>query len=290
MLRLAFALFATMVLGYRASAQEPPDVSKTWDVVYSNPGGTDLRLDLVQPGSAKPPYPAVFVIHGGAWREGSKEENRKLLIDFARRGYVALSPEYRFVPKDRFPAQIHDVKAAVRWLRANAASLQVDPTRVGAMGFSAGGYLALMLGTTGPADGLEGPAGAGSPDSRVQAVVGFYPPVDLSGKELSSFARGLVRDFLGAAASEKPKLAAKASPMTYLTAGDAPILLFQGTADDLVPESQALRFAQAMTAAGVPGRVELIVGAEHGFGGAAYAEAIEEAFEFLERRLKPSRP
>lgn len=288
MKRPAFAsLLAILALAVRSdsAAQEPADVSKTWDIVYSSAGDAELRLDLVQPVAAKAPGPAVVVIHGGAWREGAKEENRKLLVDFARRGYVAISPQYRFCPKDRFPAQVVDVKAAVRWLRSNASSLKVDPSRIGAMGFSAGGHLALMLGLTGPADGFDAGVPASAPSSRVQAVVGFYPPVDLAAADFTDFAKGLVTDFLGASAKERPDLAAKASPVTFLDRGDAPVLLFHGTGDELVPESQAVRFARALTAAGVRGRVELLVGAKHGFAGEEYAEAMADAFDFFARHL-----
>lgn len=273
----------------RSTAQETPDVSKTWDIVYASAGDAELRLDLVQPAAAKAPGPAVVVIHGGAWREGDKAENRRLLVDFARRGYVAMSPQYRFAPKDRFPAAVQDVKAAVRWLRANSASLKVDPMRIGAMGFSAGGHLALLLGLTGPADGFDVGVPASAPSSRVQAVVGFYPPVDLAEPGFTDFARGLVKDFLGSTAKEKPELAAKASPITFVDRGDAPVLLFQGTSDELVPESGALRFAQALTRAGVPGRVELLLGAKHGFAGEEYDEAMSEAFGFFARHLKAAR-
>lgn len=267
-----------------ATAQET-DVSKTWDIVYSSAGDIELRLDLVQPPAAKAPGPAVVVIHGGAWREGDKAENRRLLVDFARRGYVAISPQYRFSPKDRFPAPVLDVKAAVRWLRSNAASLKVDPTRIGAMGFSAGGHLALMLGLTGPGDGFEAGVPAAAPSSRVQAVVAFYPPVDLAEPGFTDFARNLVKDFLGRTAKDRPDLAAKASPITFVDRGDAAVLLFQGTSDELVPESGALRFAQALTRAGVPGRIELLLGAKHGFAGVEYSEAMTDAFAFFARHL-----
>jgi acetyl esterase/lipase len=270
-----------------STAQEAPDVSKTWDIVYANAGDAELRLDLVQPAAAKAPGPAVVVIHGGAWREGAKEENRKLLVDFARRGYVAISPQYRFSPKDRFPAPVLDVKAAVRWLRSNAAPLKVDPMRIGAMGFSAGGHLALMLGLTGPEDGFDAGVPASAPSSRVQAVVAFYPPVDLAAPEFTDFAKGLVKDFLGSTAKENPELAAKASPITFVSRGDASVLLFQGTSDELVPESGALRFAQALTRAGVSGRVELLLGSKHGFAGVEYTEAMADAFAFFARHLSP---
>ena len=127
-------------------------------------------------------FPAVLVIHGGAWRGGNKADVGRVLHEFAARGYVAVSPQYRFCPKEVFPAQVHDVKAAVRWLKANAKERKVDPERIGAIGFSAGGHLALMLGVTGPADGLEGEVSAGAPDSRVKAVVNYFGPTDLAAK------------------------------------------------------------------------------------------------------------
>jgi acetyl esterase/lipase len=269
-----------------ATAQESPDVSKTWDIVYADAGDVELRLDLVQPATGSAPAPAVVLIHGGAWREGAKEENRKLLVDFARRGYVAISPQYRLCPKDRFPAQVVDLKAAVRWLRTNASSLKVDPARIGAMGFSAGGHLALMLGLTGPADGFDAAVPASAPSSRVQAVVAFHPPLDLAEPAFTDFAKGLVKDFIGATAKERPDLAAKASPLSFVDRGDAPVLVFQGTSDELVPEGGALRFAQALTRAGVPGRVELLLGAKHGFAGEEYDEAMVDAFAFFARHLK----
>lgn len=132
---------------------------------------------------------------------------------------MAVSPEYRFCPKDVFPAQVHDVKAAVRWLRTNAASLNVDSDRIGAMGFSAGAHLALMLGLTGPEDGLEGLPPAGAPSSRVRAVVDFYAPIDLAATDMPDFGRSLVKDFLGGTAAEKPAVAAKASPLTFVSRG-----------------------------------------------------------------------
>lgn len=288
----ARSLISFLFLGVSvARAQEPTEVSKTWDIVYANAGDSELRLDLVQPAAAKVPGPAVLVIHGGAWREGAKEENRKILVDFARRGYVAISPQYRFCPRDRFPVQVVDVKAAVRWLRSNASSLKVDPSRIGAMGFSAGGHLVRMLGLTGPTDGFDAGVPASAPSSRVQAVVGFYPPVDLAAADFTQLAKGLVKDFLGASAKEMPDLAARASPVTFVNRGHAPVLLFQGTSDELVPESQSVRFARALTGAGVPGRVELLVGAKHGFAGEEYAEAMADTFDFFAGHLKtPARP
>lgn len=274
------------LLLFVGSASDPA-VSTTYDVPYTNVGAVELRLDIVQPAVGDGPFPAVLVIHGGAWREGSKEENRRFLMDFARRGYVGVSPQYRFVPKDLFPAQVEDVKAAVRFLRQNAKSLKVDPDRIGAMGFSVGGYLALMLGLTGPEDGLDGAVPKGVPSARVSAVVDYFAPVDLADPAFSEQAKTYVKDYLGAAAAEKPQLAARASPVTYVSSGDAPVLVFHGTKDPLVPTSQALELARRLTTAGVPGRVELIVGAEHGWQGAEWDRTMKETFEFFDEKLKP---
>ncbi|MCA1686305.1 MAG: alpha/beta hydrolase, partial [Planctomycetia bacterium] len=149
-------------------ADEPaPKVTVGNDVVYTKAGGADLKLDLARPTEGDGPFPVVFVIHGGAWRGGNKESNRPALTEFARRGYVAVSPQYRFCPKETFPAQVHDVKAAVRWVKAHAREYKADPGHVGAVGFSAGGHLSMMLGVTGPSDGLEGETAGDGPDSSV---------------------------------------------------------------------------------------------------------------------------
>ena len=206
--------------------------------------------------------------------------------DFVRHGYAAISPQYRFCPKETFPAQVQDVKAAVRWVKSHAKEYNIDPDRVGAVGFSAGGHLAMMLGLTGPADGLEGEGSAGGPDSRVKAVVNFFGPTDLAASDIPEVSRPLVRDFLGGTAKEKPELAARASPLTYVTRDDAPVLTFQGTKDPLVPPTQATKLAEAMTAAGVPGRVELLVGAQHGWGGSELERTKAETFAFFDGYLK----
>ena len=219
---------------------------------------------------------------------GNKGDVGGLLRQFAARGYVAVSPQYRFCPQEVFPAQVHDVKAAVRWMKAHAKERRIDAEHIGAIGFSAGGHLALMLGVTGPADGLEGDVSAGAPDTRIRAVVNYFGPADLGAKDIPEVSLPLVRDFLGATATDKPDLAAKASPRTYVTRDDAPILTFQGTKDPLVPHTQAIELADAMTAAGVPGRVELMVGAGHGWGGAEMNHTITETFRFFDQHLKPA--
>ncbi len=282
----AVVLALATLIAADARADDAPKVKVEQDIVYTKVGGAELKLDIAAPEKADGPMPAVLVIHGGAWRAGNKGDVGGVLRDMAAHGYVAVSPQYRFCPTERFPAQVHDVKAAVRWMKAHAVERHIDPDRIGTMGFSAGGHLALMLGVTGPSDGLEGEAAPGAADTRVRAVVNYFGPVDLAAADIPEVSLPLVKDFLGATASDRPELAAKASPRSYLSAGDAAILTFQGTKDPLVPHTQAVVLADAMTAAGVPGRVELMVGAGHGWDGPEMDHTRAETFAFLERHLR----
>lgn len=271
-----------------ASASALAPIETENDVVYTKAGETELKLDVIRPGSGDGPFPAIIVIHGGAWRAGTRKDNAALQQDLARRGYVTISPQYRFCPKETFPAQVHDVKAAVRWLKTNAAKYHVDPERIGTVGFSAGGHLSLMLGVTSEKDGLEGDAAPGAPNTRIQAVVNFFGPTDLGADDIPPISKPLVKDFLGGTPQEKPEASAKASPLTYVTSDDPPILTFQGTKDPLVPHSQAVKLTEAMTKAGVPGRVELLVGAGHGWGGTDQQSTKADTFAFFDKYLKNS--
>ena len=270
----------------RALRDEPAKAANEQNIVYTKAGTEELKLDVSRPDAKEGLFPAVVVIHGGAWRAGNKSDVRGIVGAFTKRGYVVVAPQYRFCPKETFPAQVHDVKAAVRWIKTNAKKYQVDPERIGAMGFSAGGHLALMLGLTGPKDGLEGDVPAGAPDSRVKAVVNYFGPTDLAAKDIPVVSKPLVKDFLGGTPDEKPEAAAKASPLTFVSADDAPVLTFQGTKDPLVPYTQAIKLADAMNSAGVAGRVELLIGASHGWTGAELDRTINETFQFFDRHLK----
>ncbi len=271
---------------------DDPKAPSVQEIVYSKAGSSELKLDLMSPTGGEGPFPAVVIIHGGAWRAGDKSDVRGLMPAFVRQGYVAVSPQYRLCPKERFPAQVHDVKAAVRWIKANAKKYGIDPHRIGAIGFSAGGHLALMLGVTAPSDGLEGDgeSSAAGGDSRVQAVVNFFGPTDLAANDIPPISQPLVKDFLGGTPQEKPDAARKASPLTYVSKDDAPVLTFQGTSDPLVPYTQAIKLAQAMSTAEVPGRVELMVGASHGWRGAELERTTREALAFFDQYLKKAKP
>lgn len=284
----AIITFATLVAP--AKGDDPLKVTTAYDLVYSKIGDTELKIDLARPSEGDGPFPAVLVIHGGAWRGGNKDSNRRILSEFAKRGYVAVSPQYRFCPKNVFPAQVIDVKAAVRWVRSNAKQYKVDSDHVGAMGFSAGGHLALMLGLTGPEDGLEGETTSEAPSSKVQAVVNYFGPTDLNAPDIPKVSKPLVKDFLGITPWENPETAAKASPVTFVTKDDPPVLTFQGTKDPLVPYTQAIKLTEALTNVGVAGRLELIAGAGHGWQGDDLNRTIQETYDFFDKNLKPKKP
>lgn len=257
---------------------------RDYDVVYTKTGDVELKLDIVRPSGEGESLPTVFVIHGGGWQGGNKESNRRFLDQLASKGFVAISPQYRLVPKAIFPAQVHELKAAVRWAKANAGKYRIDPERVGAMGFSAGGHLALMLGVTGPEDGLEGNLPPSGPNTKIRAVVNYFGPTDLDGSDIPDLSKPLVEKFLGGALKDRAKEASQASPLDFVSEGDAPILTFQGTKDPLVPHTQAYKLADAMTVKNVRGKVALYVGDGHGWEG--IENTLAEAADFLMENLK----
>lgn len=268
-----------------SKAQDTATIETKTDIVYRTVDGQELKLDLARP-TGDGPFPGILVIHGGGWRAGDKASNREILALLAKSGYVAISPQYRFCPKDIFPAQVHDVKAAVRWLKSHAEEYKLDAKHIGATGFSAGGHLSLMLGVTDPDDGLEGDVPAGAPDSRVQAVVNFFGPTDFFAEDIPDVSKPLLSDFIGGSAQEQPEAARLASPVTFTTSDDPPILTFQGTKDPLVPHTQAFRLTDAMTKAGAPGRVELLIGASHGWTDGDLKRTMEAAIAFFDTYLK----
>lgn len=264
----------------------PAGVVFTGDIQYGEGGGEKLHLDLARPEKQDRPAPCIVVIHGGAWRAGNKSAHHPQIFDFAQRGYVSATVQYRFCPTHKFPAQIEDVKCAVRFLRANAEQYGIDKNRIGAVGFSAGAHLAMMLGMTDADDGLEGSGGSPDQSSGVQAVVQFFGPTDLNGA-FPEVSEGLINDFVGGTRETNAEGRKRASPLTYLDSGDAPTLTFQGTKDPLVPHSQAIALIEAMTTAGVPGRVEVLVGAGHGWGNPELERTVAATHAFFAQHLKP---
>lgn len=281
-----FTLLAVALLCARSLAADPPaNVEFTPDITYATVDGEELKLDLARPKDAKLPLPCVVVIHGGGWAAGNRKSHDNLTWELASRGYVSATVSYRFAPKHPFPAQIQDVKAAVRFLRANAAKYAIDPAKVGAVGFSAGAHLSMMLGTMDKDDGYDDVGGNTDQPSKVQCVVSYFGPTDLL-QPYPEATKPILQKFLGGTVEEKHDLAKAASPIYYVNAGDAPMLLLQGTKDPLVPHDQAVRMADALTKVGVPGRIELLLGAGHGWSGAEIGRTAAETYAFFEQYLK----
>lgn len=237
------------------------------DIVFGKGGQTELKLDLAMPKEGEGPFPAILCLHSGGWIGGERQQMKGTIEVLARRGYVAISPDYRLAPKDRFPAPIEDCKAAVRWLRANAQKYHVDPQRIGAFGFSAGAHLACLLGVTQKDDGLEGESGNAEQSSAVQAVVSFFGPTDFTlpvwSKEVRE--RHLV-PFLGGTSAEKPDVYRRASPLTYAGKNAPPFLFVHGTADAMVPIQQSEDMVKKLRQADVSARLIAVQDEGHGWG------------------------
>lgn len=256
------------------------------DVVYGKGADVDLKLNIGRPKESAGPLPCVVVIHGGGWAAGNKNGHNAQVHDFVQKGYVSATVHYRFAPKHVFPAQIEDVKCAIRYLRANAGKYGIDKDRIGAVGFSAGAHLSMLLGAMDKEDGLEGEGGNPGESSKVNAVVAFFGPTDFTTDDWPQQTVPILNTFFGGTKGDKAEAYRKASPITYVNAGDAPMLLIQGTKDVLVPWSQATSMGEALTKAGVYGRVDLILGAGHGWGGAELQRTVDETTAFFDQFLK----
>jgi acetyl esterase/lipase len=253
----------------------------------------DLQLNVAFPMQGKGPFPAVVLIHGGGWFYGSNRDCVPFSLRLAEKGYVAVTITYRFVPAYRFPDQVHDVKAAIRWLRANATKYQVDPERIGVFGHSAGGHLACLLGMAGGQGGLEGDRGFKDKRSDVCCVVctsGLTDLAHLWANPTPGFpgigTKMAVQGFLGGPPARAGKRYELASPITYAGKNCPPTLLICGTKDALVPNEQSLRLEQRLREAGAVVRLLTLVGADHDFFGIYRERSEEAALEFFERYLR----
>lgn len=257
------------------------------DVEYGKAGERPLKLDVIKPKEPKgDALPVVVFIHGGGWRAGDKRGGIARLAPLVATGqYVGVSVGYRLSGEATWPAQIHDCKAAVRWIRANAERLGADPKRIGVWGSSAGGHLVNMLGTSGDVTELEGECGSPDESSRVSCVVAFCGPADLlARKEFEGGRRpSAVDQLLGGKIEEHRDLARQASPITYVSDDDPPFLLVHGDADPIVPYEQAEMFRDALKKAGVDVTLLTIKGGGHGIGG---PEVIRRVHLFFDRHLR----
>lgn len=294
-----FSIFFILLTCLSLKAQSAPEITIIRDIVYGYSGGVELKLDLAKPAKGEGPFPVVFFFHGGGWQQGNKSHMHRWLRIFASEGYVSVSVAYRFAPEFKWPSQVEDAKAAIRFLRGNALAFDIDPDRLGTMGESAGGYLALMTGLTAPSDGLEGEGGSPGFSSSVQAVVSYFSATDFSGparvltpelqEEIQKYynkSLSQVRaDFTGTSDPDDPILK-KISVLPYVDKNDPPVLIFQGDSDPFVSVDQARKLATRLEHSNVPHELIIVKGGGHGWTGSLQDETTRQMLEFFNRILK----
>ena len=290
-MRFLPSLLLTSLLGLisaRAELTIPDTVVFDPAIEFSNPDNQHLQLDLARPKTGEGPFPAIVCLHGGGFRAGTRDGYDAMCVTLAQKGYVAITVTYRLAPAYQFPAAVHDCKAAVRWLRANAEKYHVDPTRIGAMGRSAGGHLALFLGVTGRVERFEG-EGNREQSSAVQAVVSYSGPSDFTksyGKSVD--AAEVLPLFFGGDLSTKLRRHIVGSPLNWVTPEAAPTLCIHGTADNYVAFEQAQWMVDRLKASGVEAELLPFEQAGHGLKGEDAQKADAAMIAFFDRYLKPA--
>jgi acetyl esterase/lipase len=282
----------------------PEHVRLLEEVEIGMAGSRPMHASIAVPAAAPDaPMPVMVYIHGGGWNHGTRRDSLSAICDYVtKRGYIGVTLDYRLTPEASFPAQIHDVKLAIRYLRAHVDTYHLDPSRIGVWGSSAGGHLASLLGTTGDLtpgrpirleDGsesltldLEGDGGWPQYSSKVQAVADWFGPNHF----MNDFAHNSksIRALLGGSSVyEVPQLAQLAMPGTYASPDTPPFWIRHGEADTVVPIEGSELFAQRLQAARVPVVDYARVPEQgHGFTGDALAQAREEAWAFMDRYVK----
>lgn len=263
------------------------------DLAYAGTDNPRQKLDLFLPKkrSSDKPLPLIAFIHGGGWKNGDKRGCLRRVATLVESGeFVGASIGYRLTDEAIWPAQIHDCKAAIRWLRVHAEEFGFDPDRIAVMGSSAGGHLVAMLGTSGEVKKLDGNLGDHSGvSSRVNCVIDEYGPTNfLTMNDFPGTMDHLAADspeskLLGQQITKVPELVSEASPVTHVTKDDPPILIIHGTNDPLVPYQQSVVFTEALNAVGVPVILQRIENGEHGGFGSDEVNARTKAF--LEKYL-----
>jgi acetyl esterase/lipase len=285
---------------FAATGPTTQAMTRIADIRYGDAPGVANLLDIYQPIGITHPLPTIVWIHGGGWAAGDKSPCR--VARFVDQGYVVVSLNYRFAPKNLFPAQLYDCKGAIRFLRANAAKYDIDPDHIGVWGASAGGHLVALLGTSGDDPKPEGDVGGNlTQSSRVQAVCDWFGPTDMSVFVAESKEAGiklpngpaLITGLFGGAPDTKPELVQQANPIAYITAkiegktakSIPPFLIMHGDRDPLVPVAQSRLLSEALQKAGVKQHFVIVKNAGHG-DGFDRPEVIKIVSEFFDKALR----
>jgi acetyl esterase/lipase len=280
------AMAVLLLLPGDAMAAEPTDR----DVVYATEAEQKLRLDVYRSRSSRK-CPVIIWVHGGAWRAGSKD--RVPVTGLLDHGFAIASIDYRLSPVAEFPAQVHDIKAAIRFLRANGATYNFDPDHFVIAGSSAGGHLAALVGVSNDVVALEGSVGNNSSfSSNVQGIVSFYGATNLQTILSQSTPHGLsvrvpaLQLLLGGQPSEQQDLAKLASPVAHVDSTDPPLLLIHGDQDPQMPINQAHELHGKYKQLGLPVEFEVVHGGAHGGKQFFDNEMLDHVAEYLKTGLQ----
>ena len=264
-MRILWVLLTSVVLVSDATAA----VRITKDIEYAAVGGHRLLLDLHLPSASKESRPLIVWVHGGAWRSGSKSDMPLTLL--VEEGYAVASVDYRLSPVAPFPAQVHDIKAAIRFLRAKHKELGLNATKVVIAGNSAGGHLAALVGVTNRHKELEGEVGEHRAESSaVHGIISLYGMSDLTTILSQSTPHGLsvrvpaLQLLLGGQPDEKPELARLASPVFHVDDTDPPLLLIHGDQDPQAPINQSHQLHGKYQSLKLATQFHVVHGGKHG--------------------------
>jgi acetyl esterase/lipase len=281
--------------GFGQQAPLPASVKAERNIPYVDNGSPNQVLDLFLPEQpSDKPLPLMIWIHGGAWMGGDQASPPVLYL--VNEGFAVASVQHRFSSQAVWPAQAYDCKAAIRFLRANAAKYNFDPDHFGVGGDSSGGHLAAFVGTSGDVKKMEGDLGNSNVSSRVQAVVDWFGPTDVTLMGQQSGPHSIIQHenanspesrLLGGPVQEKRDLAKTANPLTYIDKHNPAFLIMHGDSDQLVPLGQSVILAKALIDAGVEVTMITIAGAGHEGLQFHSAESRRLVEEFLARKLKP---
>jgi len=277
---LSFCASLVLVLPSYVLADGPAvEVRRGLDYV-ERPSGK-LQCDVYMP-QGRGPFPGMLIVHGGAWRIGSRVQLASIANEFAMHGYTAVAISYRLAPQDKFPAQIHDCQAAVRWMRSHAKDLKIDPDRIGGFGYSAGGHLVALLGTLDDDALREEDVPKNAASAKLQVVLAGGAPCDFRVMPANS---EQIAYWLGGSRSAKPDVYREASPAAYIKANDPPMFFFHGEIDVLVPIASPMRMVSLLTEAG--GNAQLYTWKGEGHVQAVFDRgALERALAFADQHLK----
>ena len=259
------------------------EFTKQGGVVYQTIDDEQLKCDVYTP-KGEGPFPAILAVHGGAWRQGSKFALIRHAWKMAQAGYVVVAINYRHAPKHPFPAQIHDCKHAIRWMKFRASEMKIDANHIGAFGYSAGGHLVSLLGTSDPDDKLEGdvPPEMKRIDTRIKAIAAGGAPCEFSWIDDDS---RVLSYWLGGSPDQKPEAYRAASPTTYVSPDDPPFFLFHGDSDLIVPASSPLKLHESLEKSGVSSKYFTAKGSGH-LATFSDIDWMEKAILFFDKHLK----